>query len=224
MIFIPAKIVLLPRKAFKNKHIINMNDLVLLNAEALEKECQWLYEVFRARISNHSREVNEATRLVYSKQPPQHENQEAELAKFIYTNNLCFEERLLLALALLPHTNPGLIDHLFHLSTTPAPAAIHSQLGTRGSNFMGYVPTGLTWLYLLAGNNVKERIRLLTLVSGEHLFRREAVLSIEPHYKGEPSLSGRIVISLEHLQLFTTGQPVPLLDVRPAIQSNLNKH
>lgn len=185
------------------------------NAAALDLEAKWLHEIFFARIFNHSRNGVETTRLVYSKTPPVHESELSPFVQFINAHSLGFEDRLLLDLALLPHINPGLIDHFLYLPTNSAPASIHAQLGTRGKGFAGAMPTGLTWLFLLAGNNVSERIGLQAHLSGDHLYRRENVLFFEPHYKGEPSYSGRIIISPQFLQLFTTGSPFPLIGAQP---------
>ncbi len=182
------------------------------NAAALDMEARWLHDVFFARIFNHSRNGTDTTKLVYSKTPPAHEDASSPFVQFINVHSLGFEDRLLLSLALLPHINPGLIDHFLYLPSSPAPASLHAQLGARCKGFAGAVPTGLTWLLLLCGSNVKDRVRMQAHLSGSHLFQREGVLCLEPHYKGEPAYSGRIMISRKHLELFTTGQPFPLIE------------
>jgi hypothetical protein len=189
-----------------------MENLTEANATALEKEFQWLHDIFFHRVFNHTRKILEADQPICDRIPsPEHGNSDSALTRFIVDHNLTSEERLLLDLALLPHVFPGLIDHFVYLPTSPVPPSLHSQLGIKGRNFSGFIPTGLTWLFLLAGNDIKERIRLQRLVKQDHVFLQESVLSIEPHFKGEPAYSGSIVISLEYLQLFTTGLPLTLI-------------
>lgn len=78
--------------------------------------------------------------------------------------------------------------------------------GSRGKSFRGFLPTGETALFLLAGKDAAKRVELHHLFSENHLFAKEHILWLEEVPEGEPRMSGRIILSQDYVDLFTTGR------------------
>ena len=56
------------------------------------------------------------------------------------------------------------------------------------------LPTGETVQFILAGNDIENRLRLQQLFTEDHFFYRHGILWIEPVKEGEPIMSGRIIM------------------------------
>jgi len=128
----------------------------------------------------------------------------APLPAFIQEHGLNETEQLLLLLALAPHVNPVLFDQIIQRHI-PQAGDFPQIGGVRGTQFRGFLPTGETALFLLAGNNLEQRLQAKQLLGEEHLFARRQVLWLENVSEGEPAMSGKIVLSHEFIDLFLTG-------------------
>jgi SpoVK/Ycf46/Vps4 family AAA+-type ATPase len=78
--------------------------------------------------------------------------------------------------------------------------------GKRGKNHTGFIPTGETAMFILAGSDLDRRFSLQHCFDGQHKFSRENILWLEEIGKEEPLLSGAIILSQEILDLFTIGE------------------
>lgn len=188
-----------------------MKQHIEANAIALDKEL-WLKNLFYERFASISATASQVaiTKKVLAISPPTHEEQSAPYVQFITEYDFGFEDRVLLLLSLVPHINPGFID--IH-GTSKVKEETLSLLGIKGTGHKGTLPTMLTYLYLLAGHCPVDRMRLLERFSKDHVFIREKVLYIEPHFAGDPVYSGKLVIEHKYLLLFTTGELSPLLKI-----------
>ena len=128
----------------------------------------------------------------------------AAISKFIRQNKLSKQELLLLLMALMPHFKPGFFDDSVQ-KMLPASGDFPEIGGTRGKNFRGFLPTGETALFFLSGTNLEKRMHYQRIFSNEHLFAKQGVLWLEDVPPGEPAMSGRIILSAEFLEYFTTG-------------------
>lgn len=114
-------------------------------------------------------------------------------------------ERFVLILALAPHIAPEFLDGI--ITEKLSAAGDFPQLGgVRGKQFRGLLPTGETAIFMLAGNELRERLHLRTLFSEDHSFARRRILWLDEAPPGEPRLSGKIVLSQDYVDLFTQGQ------------------
>ena len=130
------------------------------------------------------------------------------IAGFIHEHKLYAEEAILLLLALAPHVRPELFD-----------AAIDSKMkgsgdfpkigGVRGKNFRGFLPTGETALFLLTGGDELRRQEVLDLFKADHFFAEKKIVWLEDLPPGEPTMSGRIIMSQDYVDLFTQGKNAP---------------
>ncbi|WP_373518855.1 ATP-binding protein, partial [Pricia sp.] len=115
------------------------------------------------------------------------------------------EEKTLLLLALCPHVDGNLLDRVIQAkleSTGDFP-----QLGgVRGKNFRGFLPTGETALFLLGGEDFKERQKLYGYFGPDHFFAKNHILWLEEASEGEPVTSGKLVLSQDYVELFLQGE------------------
>ena len=120
---------------------------------------------------------------------------------------LSLDQTVLLLTALAPHLQADFFDRLFaaHL---PEAGDFPQLGGARGQQFRGFLPTADTVLFLLAGNDLGQRLQLHHLFSDDNPLLREQLLSIDRPPAGEPAMSGRLLVSPELLGELTLGRPV----------------
>ncbi len=130
------------------------------------------------------------------------------LADFVHRNKLNVHEATLLLAALAPHVQPDLFD-----------SAVEGKLndsgnfpkigGVRGKNSRTFLPTGETLLFLLAGEQLAQRMQVQQLFGSQHLFAKKKILWLEELPTGEPAMSGRIIMSPDYIDTFLIGKPSP---------------
>ncbi len=127
------------------------------------------------------------------------------LNEFALQHQLKEAEITLLLIALAPHLQSDFYDSLIQESL-PQPGDFPQIGGVRGKNFRGFLPTGETALFLLAGDDPEKRLEVQKLFSEDHFFAKKRILWLEEVPEGEPVMSGRIILSQEYVDLFTTGK------------------
>jgi len=78
--------------------------------------------------------------------------------------------------------------------------------GVKGVNHGGFLPTGETIMFVLADQQLKKRFHLQELFDGAHLFSKLNVVHLESPGNGEPFLCGKLIMSQEFVEYFTTGK------------------
>lgn len=175
-----------------------MND----NARDLGRELEWFAEVLDARIKACF-STDAAAPPVLNIPPPDLGDSNSCYARFIQHYDLPVSERLVLLLALIPHIRPQLLDLLW--STNEATGRGFTEFGgLHSSSHGGFIPTGETAAFILAGNDLAARFAVTHLFEGDHLFALHAILQLSPVAVGEPLLSGALTISREYINWFTT--------------------
>ena len=171
-----------------------------LKPHSFYSELSWLGNVIENRISQNGMGMVSGI-----DKAPSTENHEDNYANWVKQSNLNHEEKLVLILALAPHLVPDFYDGVIqkHLSK---PGDFPQLGGVRGKNFRGFLPTGETALFILAGEDLERRFRIQQLFNQDHLFAQQQVLWLEDPPSGEPIMSGKIVISQEYVELFTLGK------------------
>lgn len=127
------------------------------------------------------------------------------LRDFFQQRGLSSEAQLLVLIALAPHLDADFYDRTIQ-SALPRAGDFPQIGGTRGKSFRGFLPTGETALFLIAGKDAAKRIELHHLFSENHLFVKEHILWLEEVPEGEPRMSGHIILSQDYVDLFTTGR------------------
>jgi len=130
---------------------------------------------------------------------------DSPLKSFITQNQLNDEELVMLFMALVPHIAPQFFNNII-AQFLPDGGDFPEFGGIKGKNHRGILPTGETVLYILGGNDVEERNKLLYLFDETHLFTKKNVLYLDSVPAGEPKLSGKLILDDEYRELFIRGR------------------
>jgi hypothetical protein len=114
----------------------------------------------------------------------------------------------LLLIALAPHAFPDLFDRAIQ-DRIRSSGDFPEIGGVRGKNFRGFLPTGQTAAFLMAGENWEERSSIEQLFWSGHELSRRKVLWLEELPQGEPVMSGRIIMALDYVDLFLYDTAAP---------------
>ncbi|EAY25836.1 hypothetical protein [Microscilla marina] len=122
---------------------------------------------------------------VFRAKPPQHEPNSSVYAKFIDNYQLCIKDRALLILSLVNQIRP---DFLLNLITK---AKKYPDLGgVTGQNFKGFLPTGETFLFLMAGRDAYKRHEVMDFLFTKSVLMQEGWITLLNALPGEPLMSG----------------------------------
>lgn len=184
------------------------------NAAVLEREFNWLSEIIDARLTRHFRPDTSAPD-VYDLPPPTYsavtgpyleclselEGKVHLEAPEVFTRaQALVAHRLVLLLALAPHIAPAVLDVFFARNKNTDRRYTEFGGVSRGRR-SGFLPTGETALFLLAGSDLSKRLWFSNILA-----RAETVyLTDQP--PGAPLMGGRLCIYPEYLAKFTTGEP-----------------
>ncbi len=165
-------------------------------------EFEYLHNLIDYRINNLSGQDIPAM--------PEIETWSLPLKKFISQYNFENDQdaATLLLIGLAPHAVPELFDHAIQekLKTSGDFPEIG---GVRGKNFRGFLPTGQTAVFLLAGDNWEQGQKIEQLFWPDKEFAKKKILWLEELPQSEPVLSGKIIMALDHIDLFLTGTSAP---------------
>jgi len=183
----------------------------------LENEIKWLGALFDLRKSNPGIDIfdlNSKVQMDFVSQchinpddlrVPVFELYDSMYANFVSSNKLTLEERVLLILALAPNLYPSFVSNIFNTLGHDGNLFFKDEVtgGSKGELFRGILPTGLTFIYLVAGNNLEKRIICMNflLMKNSKLFEN-AVIDMDENLSFEPFGSGRIRLNHEFLKVF----------------------
>ncbi|WP_428508474.1 ATP-binding protein [Roseateles sp.] len=176
------------------------------HAQALSMELDWLDTLLAQRLDQFFKQTPLELGEPAPTLPADSElaRVHAELAALQGLPSLSREERLLLALALVPHLRPAALD-LLYMRNQNLERGFTEFGGIKSQNHGGFMPTGETAAFLIAGESLARRFALLALFDPGHGFARRGLLRLEPPPAGEPQLSGLLAASPEALQRLSTG-------------------
>ncbi len=115
------------------------------------------------------------------------------------------DEWLLLLTALVPHVQADFFDALL-TEVLPQGGEFPALGGVRGRQHRGVLPTGETALFLLAGNEWALRREKRRFFNENQAFFKRGILRLEEAPDGEPTLSGRLLLTTEWVEKLTTGR------------------
>jgi hypothetical protein len=180
-----------------------VNDPLAGNAIVLNNELEWFFEILDTRIKLHfGHECN--YKDVFEITLPELNADESLYGNFINHYDMTFDERVVFVLSLVPHIKPQLLDVFFTKNSTNS--RDFTEFGGRNSHtHSGFLPTGETALFLLAGDNLERRLSFNYLFEADHFFSRHNILSLERNSGREPEQNGFLVLSQEIIDLVTSG-------------------
>jgi predicted DNA-binding protein YlxM (UPF0122 family) len=196
----------------------------ILNATSLTAELNWLKTVIQCRFDLYWN-LDSKYNSINDIDPPVIQEDNSPYALIIKKHSLVFEERLILILSLAVHIQPQILD-IFFTKNSDYNKEFTEFGGYKGKTHVGFIPTGETAIFILAGSSLEQRFKVLEILSTDHIFYKEQILTLENNESNEPFLSGVLSLSIEYLNLFTHGnQNKPDYNSNfPAklIQTNLN--
>ncbi len=181
------------------------NENKMSNALNLHHSLDFLKQVFEVRIrlrfeknADGDDDNHKSLELAYYKDG-------SELANFINSVKPSFEEYVILLLALAPHVRPNFLDKVIK-KALPESGDFPEIGGMRDRENRGFLPTGETALFLLAGDDLSKRFETQRILTGDHWFARENILRLEPAREGQPFWNGRLLLNRDYIELFTLGR------------------
>ena len=88
-------------------------------------------------------------------------------------------ELLILLLGLYPHLKPHLFDHIL-MECFPQGGELPEIGGIRGKQHRGFLPTGETALFLLAGETLDKRVEIQRLFDPTYWLIQRGIIYLEP--------------------------------------------
>jgi hypothetical protein len=171
------------------------------NAATLHQEFQWLGNVINTRFQSYFKgseidifDIGQVDTL----------NNDSHYAQLVQRHQMSFIEEAVLLLALAPHIVPQILD-VFFLKNKTYDRDFSEFGGITGTQHKGFLPTGETAAFILAGNDFGKRLEVQMLFDAEHFFAKEGILRLEYKSSNEPLLSGQLVLSKEFIHYFTYG-------------------
>jgi AAA+ superfamily predicted ATPase len=173
------------------------------NAATIEREIDWFSCVLDVAMKQYFEESTEYTD-VQDITPPDIKGDKSEYAALITQYTMNFDERLIFILTLLPHVRPQLLDLLF-IRNKNLDRGYAEFGGWQGKYHGGFLPTGETAAFIIAGQNLVRRFEVIQCFETDHFFSSAAILRIERHSADEPFLSGALMVMSDSLSRCTSG-------------------
>ena len=170
------------------------------NLAVLEAELGWFEAVLNTRLATC---FGSDPLLAAATTPPQLDDGSA-LGKLVAATGLDADERLVLILALIPSLRPRLLDPLLIRNNT-LDREFTDFGGTKSQSHLGFLPTGETASFLVAGDDLGARAAVYRWFGPDHVFYRHDLVRLVNVAAGEPLLSGALVPGDGLLALLTTG-------------------
>lgn len=175
----------------------------MINAWALEAEFAWLEAMIDYRWACFIAEEGAA---LPDMPLPNYELPPCPYAEYVEEHGLGLADRLVLLLVLAAQLRPELLDPFFTQSALGKPYTEFG--GVEKGQSRGFLPTGLTALFLLTDGILVEGFSVLELFAKDHAFARTGALRLGAVPEGEPYLSGKLELAPEWLARFTTVKPI----------------
>ncbi|SCY47064.1 ATP-binding protein [Flavobacterium anhuiense] len=125
--------------------------------------------------------------------------------EFIIENNLSEIDVLILGLALVPHLKPDFLSSII-AEYLPNGGELPEFGGIKTKNHRGILPTGETAQFLVAGNDLENRISFYNYLHNQSFLYQKGIIKIEAVANGEPKLSGLLILEDEYIEKFITGK------------------
>ena len=113
-------------------------------------------------------------------------------------SDITFEESVIVMLALMPHIKPQALDTFF-LQNGALDRQFTQFGGWKGLSHGGFLPTGETAVFIIAGDDPIKRCEVVRMFQRDHWFYTSNILRLEGANEGEPFLSGQLRVSEEFL-------------------------
>jgi len=161
----------------------------------IQQEIDWFSRVLDARMERYFQDLEFS---IFNIPAPTVHVGSSTYEDLIVRFNMTLEERIALIMSLVPHVQPSVLDRFFIQNKSIG--RIFSEFGgIDNSIHRGFVPTGETVSFVIAGKDINVRKNVAKLFSEHHFFRKQNILRL--NYNGTPETfwSGKLTISYEYL-------------------------
>jgi DNA polymerase III delta prime subunit len=180
------------------------SDQITINSEALKQEIEWFNRILEARLQLYFENDCPYT-SIYDISVPSLESSRSDYGLLVKKYKMTVDERIILILSLIPHLQPQLLNLL--LINDPLIGKPYVEFGGwRGKIHQGFLPTGETAAFIIAGNDISHRLKVFSLLKAEHFFSAQGLLDIHPGEYVEAYLTAPLVISREYFNQVTIGK------------------
>ncbi|WP_075187450.1 ATP-binding protein [Teredinibacter haidensis] len=174
------------------------------NAHTLEREFKWFSSLLETRLALYFE--NECVYASVQDVPvPNIAHDPSEYATIVRQFGMSHAERLLFILAAIPHLRPQILNLLLIRD----PHIDHPYVefgGWRGKTHGGFLPTGETAAFLIAGEDLEKRMQVFSLLDRDHFFTKAGILRFHTGEFDEAYLTTSITLSHEYFHRITTGE------------------
>ncbi|WP_071149268.1 ATP-binding protein [Bacteroides ndongoniae] len=112
--------------------------------------------------------------------------------------DISFNDRVIIMLALMPHTCPQALD-IFFVQNKNFDRQYTEFGGWKGLSHGGFLPTGETASFIIAGEDMEKKKTVIRMFQKDYWFYTKNILRLEGAGEGEPFLSGQLRPSEEFL-------------------------
>lgn len=173
------------------------------NSATIEREIAWLTAVIDIRMKLYFKNECDYSDI-FEVEAPSLKASSSAYADFVLEYKFKSGERLALILSILPHVKPELLD-VFYTKNATYDRSFSEFGGLKGKNFNGFIPTGETLLFILAGADLQKRLATEYDFIHYSALLKNNILKVSPVEAGEPMMSGMLSIHSEFLSFLTTG-------------------
>ncbi len=171
-----------------------------MSGKEVETDLKWLASVITFRLQNKANNNNFPL--------PEKLLAKSGYGKFLKNKKLKIKDRLLLITVLTPFLNPQFFDEIIKKNIPEEGDHVFIG-GHRSGNFRGFLPTGETVMFLLAGNDFTARLEAW------HWLRKESVLVaknyvdiVRPKTAEEPPQSSAITLTTKVTEEILFGESI----------------
>ncbi|WP_421795230.1 ATP-binding protein [Haliscomenobacter sp.] len=116
--------------------------------------------------------------------------------RLVLDKNMTVDEYVVLSVSLVHHLQPDFFDSIISEFIQEKQDFLPLG-GVKTSNIRSLQPTAETALFLLAGQDLERRIKVMSLFDQDHFFAKERILMLEEMRPGEPESAGRLILDPE---------------------------
>lgn len=175
------------------------------NARDLETDLDWFARLLQTRLSAYFAEPSTSPPLPPDDLPPPDlAGSDSPYAEFIRRHGLRPIERAILLLALSSHLKPQLLDVLWTRNEA-LQRGFTEFGGLQGKSHGGFLPSGETAVFLLAGDDLAQRLMAGRVLEPDMRLSRLDIVHLGTAAAGEPPLSGALQASRRLLGLVCHG-------------------
>lgn len=173
------------------------------NAKSLLDELKWFHHVLDTRFKLYFDQTT-PYKSIHEIPVPEIVPGDSVYADVIHYYNVSVEERIIILLALAPHVCPQILD-IFFTKNEKYGRGFTEFGGVKGNQHSGFIPTGETAAFVLAGNDILGKIKVMNVFDPDHYFSKHKIISLDKDKSTEPLLSGILSITPDYLSYFTNG-------------------